>query len=153
MCDGGELDINEFEDAFDAIGYGWGGGGNTFRKPDMRGYFIRGVDISAGNDPDADDRIEVHPGGNTGDKVGSLQADQMQCFSATYDKYFHQSESVRQATAGSTKRVARDSDQYNETDIEFVESDCGEPRFGDETRPKNVYVNYIIKIGCPPPIV
>ena len=150
LCDGTTLDRDEFEELFEILGHAWGGIGSDFNLPDMRGLYPRGVDIGAGRDPDADDRIEIAPGGNVGDKVGSFQADQMQCFAATYDKYFHQSESVKQSTAGSSKSVARNSDQYNETNIEFVEGDCDEPRFGQETRPKNAYVNFIIKTGCPP---
>lgn len=154
LCDGRELDNNDWPDLFAAIGYAWGGnGGNLFRLPDMRGTFARGVDLGTGNDPDAGDRTAIYPGGNTGDAVGSVQLDAMQCFQATYDRYVVAGESVRQATAGGSKTVARDSNQYNTTQIEFVDDGCGDPRFESETRPRNAYVNYIIRSGCPPEVV
>lgn len=154
LCDGRELDNNDWPDVFQAIGYAWGGNaGNLFRLPDMRGTFARGVDLGTGNDPDAATRTAINPGGNAGDAVGSVQLDQIQCFQSTYDKYFHLSESVVQATAGSSKSVAKNSDQYNETEIEFIDGGCGDPRFGNETRPRNAYVNYIIRTGCPPEVV
>ncbi len=150
LCDGSLLLKADFPDLFTAIGDAWGESGDFFNLPDFRGLFLRGVDIDADRDPDKDSRVEIAPNGNTGNAVGSLQEDQMQCFDAEYDRYFHRAESVTQATAGSSKNVARDSDQYDATEIEFIDGGCGDPRFGDETRPKNAYVNYIINTGCPP---
>ena len=152
LCDGASYDTVAQAELFGAIGYLWGGTGSNFNVPDMRGRFARGTDLGAGNDPDAGARTESALGSNTGDNVGSLQTDQMQCFSAgTYQRYFVQAESVKQTTGvGSSKNVARDTNQYTDVPIVFVENGCGEPRFGSETRPENVYVNYIIRAGCPP---
>ncbi len=150
LCDGETLDRDDFPELFEVLGHAWGGAGSDFNLPDMRGLIPRGVDIGIGRDPDADDRVEVAPGGNVGDKVGSLQEDQMQCFQIEYDKYVHKKTNVKQSTAGSSKSVADNSDQYETTEIEFVDGGCDDPRFGNETRPKNVYVNFIIKAGCPP---
>lgn len=153
LADGRQLDAEDWPDVFAAIGYAWGGnGGNLFNLPDLRGTFLRGVDLGTGNDPDAATRTAIATGGNTGDSVGSVQEDQMQCFSAAYDKYVHISESVVQSTAGPSKQVAQNSDQYEETPIELMDDGCGDPRFGNETRPKNAYVNYIIRTGCPPEV-
>jgi len=150
LCDGTTLDRDEFEDLYDILGYAWGGSGSDFNLPDMRGLYPRGVDIGSGRDPDADDRIEIAVGGNVGDKVGSFQADAVQCFGlGTYRRYVVAAESVKQATAGSSKNVARDSNQYTDTNIEFADAGCGDLRFSDETRPKNAYVNFIIRTGCP----
>jgi len=41
--------------------------------PDLRGVFLRGVDSSRGQDPDANSRIAAYPGGSTGSVVGSYQ--------------------------------------------------------------------------------
>lgn len=149
LCDGTQYDTAVQPALFAAIGYGFGGAGNVFNVPDTRGRFLRGVDGGQGNDPDAATRIESAPGGNVGDSVGSLQVDSMQCFRGSYDKYVFASENVVQATAGSSKSVAKNSNQYDTTDITFVDAGCGEPRFGDETRPKNLYINHIIFAGCP----
>jgi Phage Tail Collar Domain len=90
-CDGRILDrMNPlFRNLFKAIGFTWGGDGNTlFNIPDLRGYFLRGVDRrDEGRDPDDDslDRPDVgrdpnsnsrqanNSGGATGDSVGSVQ--------------------------------------------------------------------------------
>ena len=151
IADGSLVAVDDYPALFQSIGYGWGGdGGSNFNLPDMRGRFVRGVDMGVGNDPDADTRITTNIGGNTGDNVGTLQEDQMQCFSATYSRFSLSSISVKQATAGSSLSVARFQNNYTNTPISFVDGGCGEPRFGQETRPANVYVYYIIRTGCPP---
>lgn len=151
LCDGASYATTAQAELFAAIGYAWGGGGSFFNVPDMRGRFARGVDLGEGNDPDAAARTASATGSNTGDNVGTLQGDQMQCFKGSYEKYRFQSSSVKQSTgAGAAKNVAGASNQYTTTEIEFVDNGCGEPRFGNETRPSNVSVNYIIRAGCPP---
>jgi hypothetical protein len=60
---------------FDAIGFVWGGDlRDRFHVPDLRGYFLRGVDgRKGGRDPDSDIRTENNPNGQTGNAVGSVQ--------------------------------------------------------------------------------
>lgn len=150
LCDGVQYDSSSYPELFQAIGYGFGGnGGNLFNVPDVRGRFMRGVDQGVGNDPDADSRLASASGGNTGDAVGTLQEDQLQCFEATYDKSFSQAIAIRQGTHGYIN-VRAHANTYTPTDIQFTEGDCGVPRFGSETRPTNINVHYIIKAGCPP---
>ena len=74
-CDGTIISRNEYPELFEIIGTAWGhgDGSTTFHLPDLRGRMMRGVDEGAGNDPEARDRIPTNSGGNTGDKVGSLQ--------------------------------------------------------------------------------
>jgi len=150
LCDGTELNRDEFPELFEALQYSWGGSGSTFRLPDMRGLIPKGVDNAAGRDTDADNRTALHTGGNTGDNVGSYQDDQMQCFDANYLRYHVQATVVVSGTHGNSRQVAQFSNQYIDTPIAFVDGGCGTPKFGDETRPKNIYVNYIIRTGCPP---
>ena len=74
VCDGSLKNISDYQKLFNAVGTSWGGDGtSTFRVPDLRGRFLRGVDDGEGNDPDAAARIEINANGNTGDNVGSLQ--------------------------------------------------------------------------------
>jgi len=78
LCDGQEYDgtLPEFTSLFDAIGTSFGGGGTTFRVPDLRGQFLRGVDAGAGIDPDAAERTG-------GDVVGSTQGSAVVALSGT----------------------------------------------------------------------
>jgi len=78
ICDGGSFDPASYPQLFTIIGYRHGRDGNNFRVPDYRGQFLRGVDMGAGNDPDADDRTEPYAGGVSGDEVGSCQSHALQ---------------------------------------------------------------------------
>lgn len=51
LCDGGDLDKRTYSKLFEAIGYTYGGSGNTFKKPDLRGCFLRMQDHNRGFDP------------------------------------------------------------------------------------------------------
>jgi microcystin-dependent protein len=74
LCDGRELSRKEYFELFDRIGELWGSGNNvgTFNIPDLRGYFLRGVDNKAGVDPDAASRTNKDKR-QTGDQAGTLQ--------------------------------------------------------------------------------
>lgn len=77
-CEGAERQrVGKFESLFAAIGTAFGStGDNKFNLPDLRGYFLRGVNMDAENrDPEAEGREALQPGGNTGNAVGSKQAD------------------------------------------------------------------------------
>lgn len=76
LCDGSTVYKKDYPLLFDAIGIDWGYGDNTtgsFNLPDMRGMFLRGASKTTTNDPDVSSRTAVNTGGNTGNKVGSLQ--------------------------------------------------------------------------------
>ena len=87
LCDGRSLDRKKndggrpsgpYQPLFDALGSSWGGDGvNKFNIPDLRGRFLRGVDMGAGNDPEAGSRGPSNAGGHGGDQVGSVQLDQL----------------------------------------------------------------------------
>src|SRR5436853_348114 len=73
LCDGRSLSRSQFQPLFDVIGTANGGDGNNFNLPDYRGRFLRGRDGGVNRDPDAARRTAAAPGGEAGDKVGSLQ--------------------------------------------------------------------------------
>jgi hypothetical protein len=84
-CDGRLLNklARDYAALFDAIGFSWGGDhGNMFNIPDLQGFFLRGVygasdyltPVPFQVDPDRNERIQIRPGGNHGDKVGSVQS-------------------------------------------------------------------------------
>lgn len=71
LCDGAVYDgtLPEFAALFDAIGTAFGGSGNMFQVPDLRGQFLRGLDAGAGVDPDFASRT----GGEGESRIGSTQ--------------------------------------------------------------------------------
>src|SRR5690606_10610092 len=78
LADGSAISRTTYADLFDIIGtsHGEGDGSTTFNLPDYRGRFLRGLDGTAGNDPDKASRTAMNSGGNTGNAVGSVQADE-----------------------------------------------------------------------------
>lgn len=74
ICDGSAVSRTTYSALFAAIAtnYGVGDGSTTFNLPDTRGYFLRGWDDGAGNDPNSGSRTASN-GGNSGDNVGSYQ--------------------------------------------------------------------------------
>lgn len=93
LCDGRAMASTNYPVLFAAIGTSWGNGtvnerGTTidqqlidankydFNLPDLRGTFLRGVAHGSPRDPDAEGRTAGKAGGNTGNEVGSLQADE-----------------------------------------------------------------------------
>ncbi len=127
-----------------AIGTSWGDGSTgtdsttgSFNVPDLRGQFLRGVYHGAGNDPDTAARGISATGGNTGDAVGSKQADAFQGHEhSTY-------------VSGSASSWTNDGSDYGNIRADTTEiknkAGYGTARYSTETRPVNVYVNYIIK--------
>ncbi len=75
-CNGAAVSRGTYATLYGIIGntFGSGDGATTFNLPDYRGQFLRGVNDSSGNDPDASSRTAQASGGNTGDAAGSIQA-------------------------------------------------------------------------------
>lgn len=75
-CDGSAVSRTTYANLYAIIANrcGSGDGSTTFNLPDLRGQFLRGVDGGAGRDPDTGARTAMNVGGNTGDNVGSVQA-------------------------------------------------------------------------------
>lgn len=116
---------------FNKIGitHGQGNGSTTFNLPDYRGRFLRGVDGAAGNDPDKASRTAMNTGGNTGNNVGSVQGDQ-------FASHTHTDRWISVGGAGSTGYGGQTG-----TIGALASGATG----GNETRPKNAYVNYCIR--------
>jgi len=136
LCDGSLVNRTTYSSLFAVMGTasGSGDGATTFNLPDMRGVFLRGVNGSRSDAfADPDDvafRINVSPGGNTGNAVGSYQADM---FASHNHSYWEPAANVVNAIPN-----------INGTNPGAEASQTGSTG-GNETRPKNIYVNYIIK--------
>ena len=149
MCDGAALSRTAEAALFNAIGTRFGaplGTTTTFNVPDLRGRFIRGwnaLQTGEARDPDASAAIAnggrkaSMPGGDSGDKIGSLQLDAFKNhahpFSDTYTNFSQRSADGGLGNTGATNTVEQADNTSNST------------TGGSETRPANVYLNYIIK--------
>ena len=157
LCDGSAVRSNDYPNLYAAIGTSWGDASDdavsetNFRVPDMRGYFLRGVDHGEGNDPDAAERTNIVSGGTLGDDIGTYQFDAFQnitgtvsAVSKTYGSSFGQASGVFEKGAP----ILGDNTPVYETvdgTGTFTLDASRVARTSTETRPKNVGVNYIIK--------
>lgn len=149
LCDGSEVSRTEYAQLYDAIDVSWGtgDGSTTFNLPDLRGMFLRGVSGDSGNDEDAEGRIVLHDnGGNTGNNVGSYQGDAIRNITGS----FKTTDMGTSGVAGAFYNTNRYSlslrggnpdnwGVFTNIDVSLVVP------VGSDNRPKNVYVNYIIK--------
>lgn len=156
ICDGRQLDRKKYPKLFDAIGTCWGGDAtDTFHIPDLRGLFIRGVSMDSGNDPDATARSHSRPGGHTGNQVGSVQSSAFESHSHVASVSTH----IKGRVISNT--LAQESEwrcgfEGHPTGAFSDGGQLGMDRFdpglgahlqntgGNETRPKNASVYYVI---------
>jgi microcystin-dependent protein len=140
MCNGDQVSRSTYSVLYAVIGtnYGDGDGSTTYHLPDMRGRFLRGVDGSAGRDPDKDNRTPSQAGGNGGNNIGSVQGHEVQGHTHTYLDMNPNSkvEVDNPDTFGGTEFP-----YDTETNATRTTNSTG----GNETRPVNIYVNYIIR--------
>lgn len=130
LCDGTSYLQSAYSNLYAIIGTAYGtADGTHFNVPDLRGRFLRGTDSGAGNDPDAATRTAIKTGGNTADNVGSLQTDAFKLHTHT----------LARGTSGGG--FASNVGNFALSDYYGGMTDTG----GNETRPVNVNVNYIIK--------
>lgn len=149
LCDGSAVSRTDYIGLFRAIGVAWGNGdgSNTFNLPDLRGMFLRGVSYDSGNDEDADKRtmLKDEKGGNTGNNVGSFQGDAIRNITGktngSWDQNNHCEGSFRSTDQKVQGTFYSWSAVWNR--IEFDASRV--VPVGSDNRPKNVYVNYMIK--------
>lgn len=140
-CDGQIVSQSQYKKLFNVISHSFGNppmpDGNydpqtQFFLPDFRGTFLRGVDDGSGRDPDSGDRCDMQnpgtqakPGPKVGPLVGSVQYDELRKHTHSYWQF-------------NGKGLAGGSywgEQQSETGATG----------GNETRPINAYVFFIIK--------
>lgn len=150
LCDGSAISRTTYADLFARIGtaHGSGDGSTTFNLPDYRGRFLRGRDGGSNRDPDRASRTAMNAGGNTGDNVGTLQGSQ-------YGSHQHADAIRHNPDALSALQYAFGARYIGGTGtasytryVGLTASDLralSEPQGGNETRPLNANVNYIIK--------
>lgn len=143
LCDGSAVSRSTYSVLYSTVGdrFGNGDGATTFNLPDFRGRFLRGVDGAAGRDPDAATRAAMNTGGNTGNNVGSVQTDAMQDHRHDYSHRVTVQADVSN-TFGSNTPVS----VATQTSYASARNVADGTRTSTETRPKNAYVNFIIKV-------
>lgn len=140
LCDGVSYNNTDYPNLFTAIGKNFGGTGSTFNVPETRGFFLRGVDGAANRDPDKATRVASNIGGNTGNNVGSKQSFQIQ--SHNHGIVAGMSNGVGNGANGQPGWVQL-GDRIPE--YGYINPYSTQGNGGSETRPSNIYVNYIIK--------
>jgi microcystin-dependent protein len=139
-CDGRTLNKNAYVELFNLIMTTFGQtDGDQFPLPDLRGMFPRGVDPTGKVDPDGASRYRQGDSAKKpiGPVVGSFQDDQFMSHQHTLNAVMN--------TANSGPAFRNDG-SYN-YDTALPTGKAG----GNETRPKNVYVYYLIYAGAPVP--
>lgn len=142
LCDGSTINRNEYKKLFDVIGTSWGPGDGekTFELPDLRGMFLRGADYGAGVDPDANDRFN---GRNLVGEVGSFQMDAFQ----GHEHLSRSSPNNRRAgNNASSFGIGPTLGERSGSGLPSLLEGFGKARYALETRPRNAYVNWLIKV-------
>lgn len=153
LCDGSVYSRTTYAALFAIIGTSYGNGttkptgasgipgAGMFNVPDLRGAFLRGVDGSLGRDPDKTSRIASLPGGNSGNAVGSLQPFGTQDHGHLRSNYTWKLQPGVFSSGTYVGGGDSNTGQGGQTNTGGMIS--GTP--ASETRPVNIYVNYIIR--------
>ncbi len=133
VCDGEEYSETDYPELDNTIGvyYGIPSRPGMFKVPDLRGRFVRGVDAGAGRDPD----VGARSGGHETTKLGSVQGD-------AFKSHNHRNVVPPWSFAEqdlNDNAIITGNLSSNRTERPTLNSG------GNETRPKNIYVNWIIK--------
>ena len=122
ICDGSAISRTTYSDLYSIVGTTWGSGdgSTTFAIPDLRGWFMRGLNGGSGNDPDAASR-------SGGDNVGSSQGYQLSAH-----------------THGVSTGRLYVAPQYYYHMVNTVTINAAQS-ISTESRPRNKYVQFCIK--------
>lgn len=137
LCDGSAVMESLFPELFKVCGYTYGGSNGTFNLPDYRGYFLRGLAVNDTQDPGFGNRTAAINGVTDG--VGSTQLCMVQTHEHGYTDYPGQPVNIGDAPGASLVSAKATFTTGLYTDDSGTTSLTGE-----ETRPKNIYVNYLI---------
>lgn len=144
LCDGRQLSAADprYQSLFSIIGTSWGasGGAGTFNLPNTLGMFLRGVSDTSNQDPDKLTRQPIVQGGNGGNNVGSYQKDEFS--SHTHQMNFELGRQPGWSGGWGGAGQVRAANAPGDPGHNHLPLSTG----GNETRPKNVNVNYIIKL-------
>ncbi len=137
LCDGTEVSASDYPELAAVLGSAWGAAeeGNI-KLPDLRGRFTRGLDPSGQFD-------------DASREVGSYQEDALQQIEGTIPRVYVDSVPAYEPSgayawgSSGSMDVAVSGGADSRVDVTFDSSRVA--RSAEETRPKNIAVNYIIK--------
>lgn len=135
-CNGQAVSRTTYAALFAIIGItaGQGDGSTTFNVPDYRGRFLRAVSDGTARDPDAGGRTAMQTGGAAGDNVNSIQGHQLA-------SHLHPVQAQQKFGSSAPSGAGWGADDGGGGLVAINSSLTG----GNETRPVNAYVRYIIK--------
>ena len=138
-CIGNAVSRTTYAALFAVIGtaYGVGDGSTTFNLPDYRGEFLRGYDGALGSDPDAASRTD-RGDGTTGDNVGTRQSDE-------FGLHDHDSVSGYNTLARGNGVLTPGGPDATAGELNSQSGESMQDAGGNETRPRNVSVLFVIK--------
>ena len=154
LCNGSTLGKNDFPLLYNILGYTCGGKGLNFALPDLRGVFLRGVDLPVGEagahrDPDADKRTS-----HTSDEEKAPN----KILSRQVDAFKRHKHNIPNGPAY-VDSIRLGASQFDRTPPTLYLQRFDKPGAGvitptldtgaQDTRPVNVSVNYIIFAGLP----
>jgi len=136
LCNGQSYSVNDYQNLYyNVIATRFGSSSSgLFNVPDLRGRFLRGRDNGAGRDPDIISRTAMNSGGATGDAVGSVQGDAFRS---------HQHTVPNDGSGGNVDRNSLVNSSASDEAYTYTPGTGFEG--GNETRPTNANVNFIIK--------
>jgi microcystin-dependent protein len=136
VCDGSEISRATYADLFSVLGTTWGAGNGTttFNIPDLRGQFLRGFGGNTNEDPEKTTRFAKFSGGNTGNNIGTFQSDDFKSH-----RHYILQDGNGSISGYNFKQFEQDGYGPNNNPV------YTDYKGGNETRPKNVYVLYVVK--------
>jgi microcystin-dependent protein len=155
-CNGSEINRTTYNNLFSVIGISWGAGNltTTFNLPDLRGRFLRGLSGSSNVDEDKTSRTALFSGGNTGNNVGTYQSENYKSHNHSgttgtgNSKFYRTVENAGTSSAANHQTGWTGGDNQDREDNQWNNSDHNHnipSDGGNETRPDNAAVIYIIK--------
>jgi microcystin-dependent protein len=154
ICDGDKLLRSQYPILFSVLSNNWGpitgpADNQFFHLPDLRGLFIRGANTGRTDEyKDNEVALRQNTSGNP-DEVGSKQFDAIKKHShQLVPQNFGGQVTIPLGVSGNTSNADGDLDgsrvdtNYDKSSVPLVIDSTG----ADESRPKNAYVHYIIKV-------
>lgn len=135
VCDGSALNASQYPELYAVLGNLYGGSGGTFNLPDLRGQFLRGI----GEDKASTENRTAAPNGDV-NGVGSTQTDALQ----THVHPYNEPTGAGPGNSGPAfAAVNPKALTGTPTDGPAQQPAVNVSQF--ETRPTNVFINYLIK--------